>query len=71
MGRYAYGDAGSPPKIPGGATLEFEVQFFFVKMFDGLVHGIFDGMLDGMFDGLFGSLLGPGPEITAGGHSRG
>ena len=24
---YAYGTSGSPPKIPGGATLNFEVQY--------------------------------------------
>jgi len=25
---YAYGDKGSPPNIPGGATLDFDIEFF-------------------------------------------
>ena len=28
--KYAYGDSGSPPKIPGGATLRFDVEFLSV-----------------------------------------
>ncbi|MBK26276.1 MAG: peptidylprolyl isomerase [Halobacteriovorax sp.] len=30
----AYGDAGAPPKVPGGATLVFEVELFEIKKKD-------------------------------------
>ena len=41
---YAYGDSGSPPKIPGGATLNFEARSlssamcWFHSMLDPISH---------------------------------
>lgn len=35
---YAYGSAGSPPKIPPNATLVFEVSFSKIRLFDHPLH---------------------------------
>lgn len=45
--KYAYGDEGSPPSIPGGVTTIFVIELLEIKIPKKLARGIHDFMMGG------------------------